>query len=116
MDSFKVSRRNMLLGTGASLASLAVAGQAQVAPKAAGERDPYPVAATPDQIRRMEWWHAAKFGMFIHFGLYSLHERHEWAMENEAIPIAEYQALAPQVQSKAGFCAGSGPSWPKRQA
>lgn len=103
MDCFKVSRRNMLLGTGASLASLAVAGRAQVAPKAAGERDPYPVAATPDQIRRMEWWHAAKFGMFIHFGLYSLHERHEWAMENEAIPIAEYQALAPRFNPKPGF-------------
>lgn len=103
MNSYKVSRRNMLLGTGASLASLAIAGQAQVAPKAAGERDPYPVAATPDQVRRMEWWHAAKFGMFIHFGLYSLHERHEWAMENEAIPIAEYQALAPRFDPKPGF-------------
>lgn len=105
MDSFNVSRRNMLLGTGASLASLAVSGAAQVAPKpkAAGERDPYPVAATPDQIRRMEWWHAAKFGMFIHFGLYSLHARHEWAMENEAIPIGEYQALAPRFNPKPGF-------------
>ncbi|MEO6911788.1 MAG: alpha-L-fucosidase [Edaphobacter sp.] len=108
MDSFKLSRRNMLLGTGASLASLAVTGAAQVAskPKAAGERDPDPMAATPDQIRRMEWWHAAKFGMFIHFGLYSLHARHEWAMEDEAIPIGEYQALAPRFNPKPGFARG----------
>ena len=39
----------------------------------------------------MAWWHQARFGMFIHFGLYAAHGRHEWAMENEAIPVAEYQ-------------------------
>jgi len=39
----------------------------------------------------MAWWHAAKFGMFIHFGSYSQYGRHEWAMETSAIPIDEYQ-------------------------
>jgi alpha-L-fucosidase len=34
--------------------------------------------------------------MFIHFGLYSQHARHEWAMEDEAIPIGEYMALDKQ--------------------
>src|SRR6185437_10653242 len=87
MESSKISRRNILLGTGASLASIAVSGVAQVAAKpAAAEDNTASEASTPDQIRRMKWWHAAKFGMFIHFGLYSVHERHEWAMENEAIP------------------------------
>ena len=42
----------------------------------------------------MKWWHEARFGMFIHWGLYSTLGRHEWAMENEAIPVAEYQQLA----------------------
>jgi alpha-L-fucosidase len=102
MNSFKVSRRNMLLGTGASLASLAVSGNAQV-PAPAAERDPVPVAPTADQIRRMEWWHAAKFGMFIHFGLYSQYGRHEWAMETQAIPITEYIPLAKQFNPKPGF-------------
>jgi hypothetical protein len=32
------------------------------------------------RARRMQWWHDAKFGMFIHFGLYSVLGRHEWAM------------------------------------
>jgi len=41
----------------------------------------------------MKWWHDAKFGMFIHFGLYAAHGRHEWAMENEAIPVTEYQTF-----------------------
>ena len=47
-----------------------------------------------DRERRMKWWHEAKFGMFIHWGLYSTLGRHEWVMENEAIPIKEYEQLA----------------------
>lgn len=47
-----------------------------------------------DRDRRMQWWHEARFGMFIHFGLYSVLGRHEWAMEEEGIPVAEYQQLA----------------------
>jgi alpha-L-fucosidase len=47
-----------------------------------------------DRARRMKWWHEAKFGMFIHWGLYSVVGRHEWVMENEAIPIGEYEQLA----------------------
>jgi len=94
----------MLLGTGASLASLAVSANAQAPPPPpAGERDPFPVAPTADQIRRMEWWHAAKFGMFIHFGLYSQYGRHEWAMETQAIPIIEYLPLDKQFNPKPSF-------------
>jgi alpha-L-fucosidase len=47
-----------------------------------------------DRERRMRWWHEARFGMFIHWGLYSVLGRHEWAMEEEGIPVAEYQLLA----------------------
>ena len=64
--------------------------------------EPAPMPPNPDQVRRMQWWHAAKFGMFIHFGLYSQHARHEWAMENEAIPIAEYMQLAKQFNPRPG--------------
>jgi len=48
----------------------------------------------------MRWWHEAKFGMFIHFGLYSLIGRHEWVMEMEGIPVAEYERLAEQFNPK----------------
>ncbi|MEN6311411.1 MAG: alpha-L-fucosidase, partial [Acidobacteriota bacterium] len=27
---------------------------------------------------RMKWWTEARFGMFIHWGLYALPARHEW--------------------------------------
>jgi alpha-L-fucosidase len=101
MSSFKVSRRNMLLGGAAAAASLAGPPAALVA-----AQTPLPAASTPDQIRRMRWWHEAKFGMFIHFGLYSQHARHEWAMEDEAIPIGEYTPLAKQFNPAPGFARG----------
>ena len=44
--------------------------------------------------------------MFIHFGLYSVLGRHEWAMEEEGIPVAEYQLLAKQFNPKPGFALG----------
>ncbi len=42
---------------------------------------------------RMDWWREAKFGMFIHWGLYSLLARGEWVMNRENIPIAKYAEL-----------------------
>jgi len=53
-----------------------------------------------DRIRRMKWWHEAKFGMFIHWGLYSVIGRHEWVMEMEAIPVAEYEQLTTRFNPK----------------
>ena len=53
-----------------------------------------------DRARRMKWWHEARFGMFIHWGLYSVIGRHEWAMEQEGIPVAEYQKYAKQFRPK----------------
>jgi alpha-L-fucosidase len=91
MNSSIWNRRDLLLGTGAAVASSLAAGPVALA-QAPGDRGPAP--PTPDQIRRMKWWHEAKFGMFIHFGVYAQNARAEWAMENEAIPIADYTALA----------------------
>jgi alpha-L-fucosidase len=55
---------------------------------------------------RMAWWREARFGMFIHWGLYSIpagswHGKQipgigEWIMNNASIPVADYKALAPQ--------------------
>ena len=36
--------------------------------------------------QRMEWWNKARFGMFVHWGLYSIIGRHEWVMNRERIP------------------------------
>ena len=41
-----------------------------------------------------QWFPEARFGMFIHFGLYALLGRGEWVMYNEDIPREEYSKLA----------------------
>ena len=79
MDSKALSRRDYLslVGAGASLAA------------AAGPSPALAAGTAEDRARRMKWWHEARFGMFIHWGLYSVWGRHEWAMEQEAIPVSE---------------------------
>jgi alpha-L-fucosidase len=49
---------------------------------------------------RMRWWHDARFGMFVHWGLYAQLGRHEWVMNRERIPVAEYEKLADTWQPK----------------
>lgn len=106
MTEFHLSRRGLLKGASASLATLAVptlsiSGTAHAATIAAPQEEQQP-PQTEEQKKRMAWWHAAKFGMFIHFGLYSAHARHEWAMEEEAIPIEEYQQFTKIFHPKPG--------------
>ena len=36
--------------------------------------------------RRMEWYRDARFGMFIHWGLYAIPARGEWVRSTEKIP------------------------------
>ena len=44
----------------------------------------------------MEWFRKAKFGLFMHYGVYSILGRGEWVMLREAIPVAEYSKLKEQ--------------------
>ena len=56
------------------------------------------------QADRLEWFREAKFGMFIHWGIYTelagmygdKTDGGEWMMHSKQIPIAEYSALAKQ--------------------
>jgi alpha-L-fucosidase len=88
MTLLRLSRRDALKlgGVAASLAPTFVNAQT---PEADADRE-----------RRMKWWHEAKFGMFIHWGLYSTLGRHEWAMEEEGIPVAEYEKQAWKFKPK----------------
>jgi alpha-L-fucosidase len=47
-------------------------------------------------LKARQWFQDAKFGMFIHWGVYSVPARGEWVMEHEKIPIVEYEKFAPQ--------------------
>ena len=53
----------------------------------------------PSFADRVAWWREARFGMFIHYGLYSVLGRHEWVMNRERIPLAEYETLAGQFRA-----------------
>jgi alpha-L-fucosidase len=50
--------------------------------------------AATGREKRMRWWHEARFGMFVHWGLYTQVGRHEWVMNRERIPVGEYEKLA----------------------
>lgn len=55
---------------------------------------------------RMQWFREARFGMFIHWGLYAIPAGRwdgkevpgigEWIMNRASIPVADYKALAPK--------------------
>ena len=55
---------------------------------------------------RMKWWREARFGMFIHWGLYAIPAGSwkgqpiggigEWIMDRANIPVADYEKLAPR--------------------
>ncbi len=46
------------------------------------------------------WWQDAKFGMFIHWGLYAIPATGEWTMFNKKIPAEEYARLADRFVAK----------------
>ena len=61
-------------------------------------------------LSRLAWWKEARFGLFIHWGLYAIPagmwkgERvkgiGEWIMYNRRIPVSEYERLASTFASQ----------------
>ena len=45
------------------------------------------------------WFTEARFGMFVHYGLYSILGREAWAMYFEKIPAVQYNRLAQQFRA-----------------
>ncbi|MGJ3242437.1 MAG: alpha-L-fucosidase [Opitutales bacterium] len=67
--------------------------------------DPVPhTTADPDYARRIAWLHQARFGLFIHYGLYAIPGRGEWVQFRERIPRDDYRRLAEQF-APAANCA-----------
>ena len=73
----------------AVLAASAAASPAQE--KAAPAPDRY-----DDVVARNAWWREARFGMFIHWGLYAVPARGEWVQSNERLSVEQYR---PYVES-----------------
>lgn len=89
MTTLKVSRRDCLkhLAVAAALTQMTDF-------EASGEQS----TAPPRHDERMQWWRSARFGMFVHWGLYSVLARDAWAMGDEDIPLSEYVQLANRFQ------------------
>jgi alpha-L-fucosidase len=47
-------------------------------------------------LKARQWFQDARFGMFIHWGVYSVLGEGEWVMNNKKMTAAEYEKLAPQ--------------------
>ena len=48
----------------------------------------------------LEWFAHAKFGLFMHYGLYSQLGRGEWVQYNEKIPVKKYEKLKDQFTAE----------------
>src|SRR5687767_6677664 len=65
---------------------------------------PAPAETPEERDARMKWWREARFGMFIHWGLYAIpagewgnRKNHgEWIMETAQIPVDRYEQFLGQ--------------------
>src|ERR1041385_969801 len=48
---------------------------------------------TKENLESRKWFEDARFGLFIHWGVYSQLGDGEWVMNNQRIPIAAYEKL-----------------------
>jgi alpha-L-fucosidase len=91
--------------------SLVLLGCLLLAPAAMGQTPPSSAAADPQETEearkaRLKWFHEAKYGLFIHWGLYAIPEGvwkgkeipgiGEWVMNRAKVPVKEYEQLAKQ--------------------
>jgi alpha-L-fucosidase len=83
------SQRSLWKTESPAMQAAAQAPAAAAAPEAGAP----PIA---DVESRIAWWREAKFGLFMHWGLYSILGRGEWVQWKEQIPVDEYAKLAGQ--------------------
>ena len=101
--------RGLLLVALAAVVSGAPAPLLAQAPAPAPAPTATPTLPPPDdpaRLQRLAWFKQAKYGMFIHFGLYAVPAGEwkgraipglgEWIMNRAKIPVAEYELLAKQ--------------------
>ena len=74
-----MTRRTALQLAGAAASSLALPGA------------PYQPSAA--NLKAREWFQDAKFGLFVHWGVYSVLDKGEWVMNNDKMTASDYQTL-----------------------
>jgi alpha-L-fucosidase len=48
---------------------------------------------SPENLKAREWFQDSKFGLFIHWGVYSVLGDGEWVMNNRKMTVADYEKL-----------------------
>lgn len=76
------------------IAMICVAFSAPIANSTSNGQAGYRPSESNLEARR--WFQDARFGLFVHWGVYSVLGDGEWVMNNRKIPIADYEKLAPQ--------------------
>ncbi len=106
------SAQRELIDEGSKMRTLAFFMSSALILSAAPTAGSHPVKSIQDtetkaqRDARMAWWREARFGMFIHWGLYAVPAGTwdgkqiggigEWIMNHGKIPVADYEKLAAQ--------------------
>ena len=48
---------------------------------------------SPENLEARTWFQDARFGLFVHWGVYSILGDGEWVMNNQNISVEEYEKL-----------------------
>lgn len=62
----------------------------------AGAQQPAAYQPAPANLEARRWFQNAKFGLFIHWGVYSVLGDGEWVMNNKKMTLADYEKLPAQ--------------------
>jgi len=65
---------------------------------------------TPENLKSRQWFQDNKFGLFIHWGVYSVLGKGEWVMNNDKIAVADYEKL-PERFNPTEFNPPNGSPW-----
>src|SRR5512139_414212 len=95
------TRRSFLITSAGATAAAAMNSPARLLAADAGRQPSIPsylkgceeLYRADPRAAASKWFREAKFGLFLHYGLYSLEGRHEWLQFREKIPVAQYAKL-----------------------
>jgi alpha-L-fucosidase len=59
----------------------------------AASASPADYTPSPENLKARQWFQEARFGLFVHWGVYSVLGDGEWVMNNRRIRVSEYEKL-----------------------
>ncbi len=92
------SRRDFLGGMVATASVSATCGSSEPVPLHL--QDFADLYRSEPRAASLAWFQQARFGLFLHYGLYSILGRGEWVMFHEKIRVAEYEKLKGQFAAR----------------